>query len=196
MNLIARTFLRGAVLLLPVLVTLWLVWAVLTGLDDLGVRVLQFLGWGGAWPGSGLIMIVLLMLLGGTLFRINPVSWLYNRVEKALLQAPLIKTIYSAVRDFVRLMDADNKHAFKQTVLVDIPGLGPAVGFITSDHVPPAIAGGSQGLDVRVPVYLPMSYMVGGYTLFIERSRITPVDWRFEDAMRFVMTAGVSGTDG
>ena len=37
-----------------------------------------------------------------------------------------------------------------------------------------------------------MSYMVGGYTLFIPRSRLTPVNWSFEDAMRFDLTAGVS----
>lgn len=195
MNFVARAFLRGAVLLLPVLVTLWLIWALLTSLDNLGVGALHLLGWDGAWPGSGILTIVALMFLGGTLFRINPISWLYDRVEKAFLQAPLIKTVYSAIRDFVRLMDAD-KREFKQTVLVDVPTLGPLVGFVTAEHLPPAATAGLPDGDSRVPVYLPMSYMVGGYTLFIERDRIRPVDWRFEDAMRFVMTAGVSGTEG
>lgn len=46
--------------------------------------------------------------------------------------------------------------------------------------------------DQRVAVYLPMSYMIGGYTLLIPRSQITPIDLSFEDAMRFAVTAGLS----
>jgi uncharacterized membrane protein len=37
-----------------------------------------------------------------------------------------------------------------------------------------------------------MSYQIGGYTLLLPRSYLTPVDMSFEDAMRFVITAGVS----
>src|SRR3546814_8834964 len=43
-----------------------------------------------------------------------------------------------------------------------------------------------------VAVYLPMSYQIGGYTAFIPRKLLTPVDMSLEDAMRFVVTAGVS----
>ena len=41
-------------------------------------------------------------------------------------------------------------------------------------------------------VYLPMSYMVGGYTLFLPRSCLTPVDMSFEDGMKLVLTGAVS----
>jgi uncharacterized membrane protein len=42
-----------------------------------------------------------------------------------------------------------------------------------------------------VAVYLPMSYQVGGYTLFLPRSALTPIDMSREDAMRFILTAGL-----
>ncbi len=196
MNLLLRTLLRGAILLLPALITLWLVWTALAGLDNLGVSVLKLLGWQEAWPGSGLMSILALMILSGTIFRINPMSWIYKRIERIFMRFPVIKTVYGAIRDFVRLMDKDGKQQFKQTVLVDIPGLGPTVGFVTADHLPKAVAARLEDSDTRVSVYLPMSYQIGGYTVFVPRDRVTPVDWSFEDAMRFVITAGVSGTDG
>ena len=43
-----------------------------------------------------------------------------------------------------------------------------------------------------VAVYFPMSYQIGGYTLFLPRERLTPVKMSMEDAMRFVVTAGMS----
>lgn len=196
MNLLWRTFLRGAILLLPALITLWLLWAALDGLDNLGVSVLKLLGWEQAGTGSGLVLWLALAMVSGTVVRINLLSWLYDRLEIAFMRFPLIKTVYGSIRDFVRLMDKDVKQEIKQTVLVDVPGLGPAVGFVTANHLPKAVAERLDDSDTRVPVYLPMSYQIGGYTLFVPRDRITPLDWRFEEAMRFVMTAGVSGTDG
>ena len=52
-------------------------------------------------------------------------------------------------------------------------------------------AGLAQG-DDEVAVYLPMSYQIGGYTLLLPRRCLTPLEMGFEDAMRFVITAGLS----
>jgi uncharacterized membrane protein len=45
-------------------------------------------------------------------------------------------------------------------------------------------------------VYLPMSYQIGGFTVFISRDRLIPLDMSLEQAMRFAMTAGVKSSDG
>jgi uncharacterized membrane protein len=42
-----------------------------------------------------------------------------------------------------------------------------------------------------VAVYLPMSYQVGGYTLLVPRSSLTPVEMSREEAMKFILTAGL-----
>jgi len=196
MHLLSRTLLKGAILLLPALITIWLLTLALANLDDAGITVLKFFGWAEPWRGGGLILIVLLMLLAGTLLRSNPLlGWLHAQIERLFMSFPLVKTVYGTTRDVVRLMDKDGKRAFKQTVLVDIPGLGPTVGFITVDHLPKVVADKIVDANERVPVYIPMGYQIGGYTVFVRRKHTTPVDWSFEEAMRFVMTAGVSGTD-
>ena len=89
------------------------------------------------------------------------------------------------------MFDQEKRQHSQQTVLVDIPGQGRLVGFITSTRTPQAVIDASDGEEL-VAVYLPMSYMVGGYTLFLPRAQVTEVDWSFEDAMRFTLTAGVS----
>ena len=48
------------------------------------------------------------------------------------------------------------------------------------------------GDDQTVAVYLPMSYQLGGFTLMVPKDKITPVDMKVDQAMQFVLTAGVS----
>ena len=42
-----------------------------------------------------------------------------------------------------------------------------------------------------VAVYLPMSYQIGGYTVYISKSRLKAVDIPREQAMRLAVTAGI-----
>ena len=42
-------------------------------------------------------------------------------------------------------------------------------------------------------VYVPISYQLGGYTIYLPRSRLTPINMSVEDALRFAITAGMSG---
>lgn len=185
-----QPLIKGSMVVLPLLITIWLLWSALVWLNNLGITALAQLGISGLFPGMGLLLMLLTLLVVGLLFQFNPVSWLYQYVEDALLRFPLVKTLYGAVKDFAGMFDQDKQHG-QQVVLVNMPGQGQLIGFITASRIPPAVREANAEEDL-VAVYLPMSYMVGGYTLFIARSRVTLLDWSFEDAMRFALTAGVS----
>ncbi len=185
-----QPLIKGSMVVIPLLVTIWLLWSALLWLNGLGNDALSALGMTTLFPGMGLGLMLLALLLTGMLFQLNPVTWLYQYVEDALLRFPLVKTLYGAVKDFAAMLDKDQQQS-QPVVLVDMPGIGQIIGFITASRIPPQVARLHQETDL-VAVYLPMSYMVGGYTLFISRSRLTEVDWSFEDAMRFALTAGVS----
>ena len=45
----------------------------------------------------------------------------------------------------------------------------------------------------KVLVFVPMSYMIGGFTLFIPREHVRPINMSMEEAMRFTLTAGITG---
>jgi uncharacterized membrane protein len=50
---------------------------------------------------------------------------------------------------------------------------------------------GLGGRDV-VAVFLPMSYQIGGFTVFVPRARTTPVDLTIEEGMRLALTAAMA----
>lgn len=191
-RLLLRPFIKGSMVLLPLLVTVWFVWSVLSSLNDLGVNALQLVN--ADWvlfPGMGVVVMLFILLIVGLAFQLNPISWVYEYIEDTFLRLPLVKTLYGAVKDFAAMFDGEKPQA-QQVVLVDMPGVGKLVGFVTSKQVPTQVQA-LEGDDAKlIPVYLPMSYMVGGYTLFLPPERLTNVDWSVEDAMRFALTAGIS----
>ncbi|MCK9564234.1 MAG: hypothetical protein M0R02_16090, partial [Bacteroidales bacterium] len=67
------------------------------------------------------------------------------------------------------------------------------IGFLTGDSVGNRLFGGEGG--ERVGVYLPMSYQIGGFTLYVTPDRLTRLDIGFEEAMRIAITGGVQGND-
>jgi uncharacterized membrane protein len=64
------------------------------------------------------------------------------------------------------------------------------VGLVTRQQVDDLPAGFLQG--DRVAIYLPMGYMIGGYTVFVPRDWVQPIDVSVEEAMRASMFAWMS----
>lgn len=190
-----KPILKGALVVLPILMTVWISWSAIKWLNSLGLLALNtlkldFL----TFPGSGLIIMAALLFLIGWLLKFSLVDWFYQRVEKLFLRFPLIKTLYGAVKDLASMFD-NSKNKNQQVALVDMQsqGMGMMIGIITTDKLPNKVESTINNMDDGLlTVYLPMSYMVGGYTVFIPESKIKRLDWSFEEAMRFALTAGVS----
>lgn len=184
-------FLTGLLAILPILITvaviMWLIQAaesVLGGLLSVLLPSSLYL------PGMGLVLAILLIFLVGLglqgVFMRQFLDWL----EDALNRIPLVKTVYGAVRDLTGLMSNKNGRRFSQVVMVQLPNMPiRLVGFVTVENLADA---GLACADDEVAVYLPMSYQIGGYTLLLPRKFLTPLDMDFEEAMRFVITAGLS----
>lgn len=114
----------------------------------------------------------------------------FGLTEKLFLKVPLVKTIYSALKEFFGLFAGENGGESFQVVMVDFPHLDiRALGFVTRDEfsdMPENMVSTDS-----VAVYLPMSYQIGGYTVYIPRSRLTFIDMPREQAMRLAVTAGI-----
>ena len=191
MKYLGRIFLTGVLTVLPVLATVYLlIWLFTTAESFLG-RPLQLLIPAGFYHvGMGLAVGIAAIFVVGVLMRAYIVRRLFALAEKILLNVPLIKTIYAALRDFFALFAGHDDQVALQVVTVRLPGSDMRLmGFVTRDHfsdLPDGVGG-----EDEVAVYLPMSYQIGGYTVFIPRSQITPVAMSREQAMRFVLTAGL-----
>jgi uncharacterized membrane protein len=114
--------------------------------------------------------------------------------EQFLYHLPLIKTVYRAIRDFFDYFSPDKNKEFEHVVAVSIGDTGmQVIGFVTQ-AVPEQLPEDFRGED-SILVYLPLSYMIGGYAVLTPRSAVRPLDMSVEEAMRFTLTAGVKGRE-
>lgn len=183
---LGKAFLRGLAAVLPIALTLYLIVALAMWSERSVGGVVRAVMGDYYVPGSGLIITLALITLIGYLARAPIVSLPMRLGDAVLSRVPLIKSVYTAIKDIMEFMASSEEDASQgRPVLVDI-GEFRLVGIVTDTT--PDIGGAESG---KVLVYMPMSYQVGGYTIMIDESALTPLDMSIEDAMRFVLTAGV-----
>ena len=194
MKFIRRNILAGLAAILPIVLTLYLLyWFAVTAETALGGMIRLFLPANMYWPGMGLVAGLLVVFMLGLLMHAYVFRRLFARGERLLYHMPLIKTVYRAMRDFFDYFSPSSKKEFEQVVAVTIGDTGmQMIGFVTQAN-PERLPEDFRGED-SVLVYLPMSYMIGGYAVLIPRSAVRPLNMNMEEAMRFILTAGVAGT--
>jgi uncharacterized membrane protein len=189
---ITATFLRGLVTLLPILLTVYILyWLAVTAESLLGTPLKALLPDWMYRPGLGLLVGVALVFGVGLVMELYVARRLWALLERALLQVPVVKTLYGAIRDFAGFVsESSRQKGMGQVVRVRLADHVHLLGFVTREDFA-AMPAGLGGPDV-IAVYLPMSYQIGGYTLLLPRRLVEPVDMSTEDALRFVVTAGMS----
>ncbi len=180
--------------ILPIALTLYLIyWLASTAESVLGAGIefllqrinVEYM------TGMGIAAGVLLTLGIGLLLKFWIFRKLFSLGEKLLEQIPGIKSIYGSVRDLVGFFDASKEKGFDKTVMVTIgDDQTSLMGLVTRDDFSDLPKG--IGDDETVAVYLPMSYQLGGFTVMVPKSKVRPVDMKVDQAMQFVLTAGVS----
>jgi uncharacterized membrane protein len=139
----------------------------------------------------GVVSALAITILIGLLTHVILFQRLFDLGDNILNRLPLFKTIYSAIKDFIGYLSPDSSKAMSKVVLVRIPGQEfEMLGFVTREEfsrLPLKLT-----VDDPIAVYLPMSYQIGGYTLFLPRTCLTPVDISFEDGMKLVLTGSVA----
>jgi len=182
---IALLIAQGLLALLPISLTLyflvWLVTAIETGLAPLIPGSLYF-------PGMGLITGLMLLLLIGIAVNVYIVERFIGWSGKIFERIPLIKIIYGAIQDAVNLIKLGKQQKVQSVVSVKVTESIHLIGFITSHE-------GAKKLfkdDKKLGVYIPLSYQIGGYTLYVDSDQVSPLDIDVETAMRIALTGGNS----
>jgi uncharacterized membrane protein len=189
---ISKNILTGLFAMLPVVLTLYLLyWFVVTAETAMGSLIQLVLPDQDYWPGMGMIAGLLLAFLVGLLMHAYVVRLLFEKGEQLLFHMPLIKSVYRAIRDFFNYFSPTTKKEFEQVVSVTIAGTGMQVIGLITQAIPENIPAGMRK-DDDILVYLPMSYMIGGYAVLMPRSAVKPLNMNIEEAMRFILTAGVT----
>lgn len=180
---------QGILTLFPLVVTIYLVYWIVSSLEKgVGKYLLLFLPDGIYFPGLGIAVGIVLLLIVGWIVNVFFVRKLIAFGAKTFERIPLVKTIYTGLRDLVGFMSSTKKQGENSVVMVDI-GDKKLIGFITDRN-----AGKTLGIDDpnMVSVYMPLGYMIGGYTVYVDKSKLTPLNIGAEEAMRLVLTGGMA----
>jgi uncharacterized membrane protein len=192
MKKLSGIFLKGLAAILPIAITLYLLYWIGSSAEALlGGLLMQVLPDDRYVPGMGLIAGVLLIFLLGVLLNAYLVQKLWQWVESQIGRIPFVKTIFSATQDVMRFFSPTAQRDLSQVVMVPVGDTGyRIIGFVTRQDLSDLPAG--LGGPNVVAVYTPLSYQIGGYTLMVPRDKLVPIEMSVEQAMRFALTAGVS----
>jgi len=192
MNALGKLFLKGLVVIIPVALTLAILWWLARGAEQLlGGLLVRFLPTGWYVPGMGVVAALALTILIGLLSHVLIFQKLFALGEEILNRLPLVKTIYSAIKDFIDYLSPGSSQAMSKVVLARIPGQDfEQIGFVTREDF--STLPMDPTVEDPVAVYLPMSYQIGGYTLILPRSSVTPIDMPFDEGMKLVLTGAVA----
>jgi uncharacterized membrane protein len=187
---LGRIFLTGLLTLIPAVATIYfMVWLV-GAVDRIFGKPLRWLMPDDTYlAGTGIVLAVAIVfgvgvLMHGVLFR-----QIFRKAEQVLLAVPLVRSIYGALKDLLGLF-GQHKDPALQVVAVTFPGSSwKLLGFVTRQEFSDLPEG--VGTAAEVAVYLPMSYQVGGYTVIVPRESVRPVAMSREEAMKFILTAGL-----
>ena len=179
MKKIINYFLQGLLYIVPISVTLYVVYWTFQKID--GILPFQF-------PGLGLIVIIALITFigfAGSVIIASPINSFFQRL---LRKAPLLKTIYSSMKDLMSTF-VGKKKGFNQAVLIKLyeNSTIERLGFITNENLSSlGIKGG------KILVYLPHSYAFSGQLFVVEKSYVTTIDKPSSEIMKLIVSGGVT----
>lgn len=188
MKRISQYFFRGLITFLPLALTLYVLVLFVSWIEGAAMWLIRPVIGDFYLPGLGIALGAALILALGALVSLPITARLLSWVELPFTNLPVVKSIYSSLKNFADYFSPHEQDA-QQVVLLQWPGGEAAtVGLITRQSMQ-GLPQGLRELDDRVAVYLPMGYMIGGYTIFVPRSWTTPVDMSVEEAMRSALIA-------
>lgn len=194
MKLLYQYFFRGLLAALPLGLTVYLLYLFLTGMEQVAMWWIRPLVGDFYLPGLGLVLGIGGIVLLGFLISHPYASKLLSLIELPFTNLPVIKSIYSSLKNFADYFSPHKEGPAQQVVVLKMPGKDlEMVGLVTRQQLQGLPDGFMPG--DRVAVYLPMGYMIGGYTVFVPRDWLTPIEMTVEEAMRSSLFAWMANHD-
>lgn len=187
---ISSWFLRGLITLLPLLVTIWLLFFLFTFLDSILGNIITLVV-GHPIPGLGFLLTITLILLVGFFATYIIGAQLFKLGEEILYRVPIVKSIYSAVKQINELLFMQkNADEYRRACIVEYPRKGVwSIGFVTSDAAAEIEA---KAKEKMLNVFIANTPTPAtGFLCIVPARDVILLDMRIEDAFRYVVSGGV-----
>jgi uncharacterized membrane protein len=186
-----NSFLAGVAVVLPFVVTVWVIWLVVAFIDNNveplipnGLEPLT------SFPGGGVLIAVAALTLVGALAGNLVGRWIVAAADQGIANLPVVRSIYGGAKQVFKQVAAPERTSFKQAVLVEFPKPGSwALGFITNEDT--AEVAHDIGEEL-VAVYVPQAPIpTSGFLLYMPRTSFKPLALSPEDALKRVISLGI-----
>ncbi|WP_182006502.1 DUF502 domain-containing protein [Priestia aryabhattai] len=190
MKAIIKSFINGLLTIVPIILVIYILVRVFNFLDSILGNVLKPYMKEDYIPGVGILATLVLITFLGWLSTRFFAGKIINLIDRLLEKIPLVKTLYSVIKDTFQSFLGEKK-SFSKVALVTMPGTSmKVIGFVTSEEVEEVI----HSLKYHVAVYIPQTFQVAGFTFLIPKEEIEWLDIKPEEAMKFVLSGGVSSS--
>lgn len=190
MKAVLKNFINGILTIVPIILVIYVIYKTFMFLDSLLGNVLKPYLREDYIPGIGLLATIILITLLGWLSTKYVTGKIIKLIDILLVRIPVVKTIYSVIKDTVQSFLGEKK-SFSKVALVTLPGTAmKSVGFITSEQ----LEGFYDPLKNHVAVYIPQTFQVAGFTFLIPKDQVEIIDVKPEDAMKFILSGGMTST--
>jgi uncharacterized membrane protein len=191
MKRILGYFFKGIIYIVPIFLTLYIVYRLFlfTGsvLNGVGLSIHPSID-----PFIGLVVVFIFIAFIGFLAGSILFSAVFNMLSNFLESAPVIKTIYTSIKDVFSAL-VDGKKRFDKPVLVRLSknSTFQRIGFVTQKDLSCL---GISDLN-KIAVYLPHSYNFSGNLIIVDAEQVEPLNISAISAMKFIVSGGISNID-
>ncbi len=184
---VRRNFIAGFFVTVPLVISVaalvWIFQVVDGVMAPLYARLL-----GRPVPGLGLLTTILFVWLAGVVASNVIGRRVLQRTEYYLLQVPVFRAIYAPIRQLISAFSPDNETGFKRVVMVQQPGRGHVLGFLTREFT----VDRGQGPVPFVAVYVPTNHLYLGDVLVFAASEVEYPEITVEQGIRIFLTGGMA----
>ena len=196
------SFLTGLVVVLPIALTVYLIWSVIGYLDGWILPLIpeayqppelmqHVFGPGHAVPirGVGVVVFLVFTTLMGWIAKGLIGRTVLGRLDRLVGRMPVVRSLYSALKQVAETVFNKTEKSFDKTCLVEFPRPGVwTLGLISSR--PKGEIAEKLGPDV-IAVFIGLTPFTSGFVVFVRREDVIPLDLLPEDAAKLVASGGL-----
>ncbi len=194
-------FVAGLLVWLPLTITIWVLWqllsvfdgifrAVVGALDAVAPSLQPLLDKLAGTPGLGVIVVIAAILLTGLLVANIVGQWWLRQWDAVIARIPIVKSIYSSVKQVSDTLFSSTGNAFRQAVMVQYPRAGSwTIAFVTGA---PGGEVAQQLPGEHISVYVPTTpNPTSGFFLMVPKAEVVELSMSVDEALKYVISMGV-----
>ena len=197
------SFLTGIVVILPIAMTIWLVWTFVGWVDGFVLPLIpstiqpeKYIGIN--LRGVGMIIFLIFTILVGWIAKGLMGRSLLRFAENLVSRMPVVRSIYSGVKQIAETVFAQSERSFERACLIEYPRKGIwAIGFVSTEAKGEVAARAGGDDNDLLSIFVPTTpNPTSGFLLYFPRKDVMELDMSVEDAAKLVISAGLVYPNG